>query len=858
MTKMRRTSGFTLVEVIISLAIFTIIAAVLFTILIRNQQSARVTANLIEAQQNARVAVDVLSRDVRMAGYGVDVLNYQPVVQYAGPFEIMYNSNMQPYPDTSDPRGDPQALDWGGANLPPHSLRSATGPNDTTGAETIVYTLDADEDGDIDQDDVAANRPTAETYNPYDMMLIRRVYGYNSALGQNTVTFDELALVRGPIPAGVVVEPLFLYWLDTDRDGIADSLYGDTEAPEGELNESEIAALTPLIWPDDAATLRQIARITVTAIGEMPEKDKNYTDNNGYRQIRVTSDVTIPKTFVIERREIAGTVFRDCGGTQTGIQGWRVELSPAIYDISATDGSYSFEVAPGAYQVELKDVVDPWHFTIGGAIQTVDVTESSVTDVDYFIDSPYGTVHGSVFWDKDKDSLWSEDDVLIDTVYGDTARLGWGIWVVEGGSLSTDTFKIVPPDSEYAFYEFFKRDYDYSWYCTTYTSGSRPNPFIFIAGHDAGMPDECDFDFRYDVPLIRVSLMPSCSLPELAAYQLGGNLIRIEWVVYDPDTPWDSLTSTLEYSLDLGAPGTWETLRYTEGPDTVMPDTTGLDSTGLASFMWFVPQMMMTEPKLLLRLKVDDPDTLNKTCVTVSDPMKINIPWLGREGVFAVRDRVPGTRWADRQPPNFDTLHVEGLQVMPMRNTQGDSLYLPSGVVWYTDTLEEDTAMAVADSMGIYDLIIYWQQDTVEVEGETGDSSKVYADSARWITEYDIPEGNMVESGLWRFYFWGNYESDVDCDIKFVPEIYCCDNDGSNDSLVFSADSLAITTNLVKAPGRSLVKIEYTTYDDVVDCEKLMLRVKTKRMDDEASEATIYFYYSGPSISYLITPAYVE
>ena len=45
----KRRRGFTLVEVMISLAIFAIIAAVLFAILIRNQRSARITGNLVEA-----------------------------------------------------------------------------------------------------------------------------------------------------------------------------------------------------------------------------------------------------------------------------------------------------------------------------------------------------------------------------------------------------------------------------------------------------------------------------------------------------------------------------------------------------------------------------------------------------------------------------------------------------------------------------------------------------------------------------------------------------------------------------------------------------------------------------------------
>lgn len=867
----RKGSGFTLVEVIISLAIFAIIAAVLFTILIRNQQSARVTSNLVEAQQNARVAVDVLSRDIRMAGYGVDVLNYQPVVQYAAPFEIMYNANLTPFPDTSDPRGDPLALDWTGSNLPPHSQRPSTDPHDTTGAETVVYTLDYNEDGNIDNVDVGeaeGNEQARVSYNPNDMMLMRRVYGYNSSLGENTVTSEELALVRGPIPAGSVIEPLFLYWLDTDRDGIADSLYGDTEAPEGELNENEIAALTPLEWPDDAATLRQIRRVTVTAIGEMPERDRSYDENNGYRQVRVTSDVTIPEDFVIEKREIAGTVYRDCGGVQTGLQGWRVELSPAIYDISASDGSYSFEVAPGAYQVELKDVVDPWYFTMGGAIQIVDVTDDDVTDANYYIDSPYGTVYGYVFYDVDRNGSYDPEpagnDSTIKYTPGDTAALGWGIRMyghTAGGRAYTDPSNVAPPESEYTFVEFAWRDSFYWWDVETFTNPDSPNPYIYVRENDSFQtPDECDFNFQQNIPLIKASIMPSCSLDTMTTGFVGGRLVNIFWFWKDSDTDWDSVMTSLYVSLD--AELTWQRLRYTVGPDTAIEDTLSGDSMAVNKFQWIVPFLDMDSLTYDLRFKtvVDDPDTLNDSCESVSEPLRITRPWLGFTGQYLFRDRVPGTRDFDVHPMRHDTIHVEGLQVIPRVNEASDHLHLPDTTIFHSDTLEEDTAMVITDSAGLYDLVIYWQQDTVDTEGLTGDTTLVYSDSARWISRWDDPVGSFVPEGLWRFYLWGNYESEVDCQVKFVAELYCSDNEGNtDDSLrVFSTDTLGTVSMLLpRSPGRELIEIRHAE-SFVGNCRRLMVRLKVRRIDDEEEEAKVYFYYNSGMASYMLTPRIEE
>ena len=71
--------GFTLVETMVALVLFTIIGVAVYQILIHTSQSERVSTTVAEAQQNARVALDTILRDLRQAGYGIDTSSEVPI-----------------------------------------------------------------------------------------------------------------------------------------------------------------------------------------------------------------------------------------------------------------------------------------------------------------------------------------------------------------------------------------------------------------------------------------------------------------------------------------------------------------------------------------------------------------------------------------------------------------------------------------------------------------------------------------------------------------------------------------------------------------------------------------------------------
>ena len=62
--------GFTFVELVISLAIFSVVALAAFAVLSSTQQSAVMNDQTTQIQRNVRLAMDLITRDIRMTGYG--------------------------------------------------------------------------------------------------------------------------------------------------------------------------------------------------------------------------------------------------------------------------------------------------------------------------------------------------------------------------------------------------------------------------------------------------------------------------------------------------------------------------------------------------------------------------------------------------------------------------------------------------------------------------------------------------------------------------------------------------------------------------------------------------------------------
>jgi len=333
----RGSKGFTLVELMVTLVILSAVLITVTLIVLRFGQSKESTASAMESEQAARAALDMMSRDLRSAGYGAD-LDYatpQPAIAYVDSAEIILAANFAPYPDTIgaghrlplaySPTGNPRPRPLDGtAWAPPIRYR--------TGAELVRYTLDVNNDGAIDASDISASQgaDARRTRNPNDYVLVREVYGDSTAgtANNNGGSQERVALLSKP---GGSVPALFTVYMK-----------GST---------------TPYNWangPVTAANLNQIERVElrVTAAAAEPDQKGRYATTTLTSQ--VNSMRSVPD-FGVTTYTVQGYVYNDLNtnnafdGSDVPLSGVSVRLGNSFVSYTSSTGYYSFRAPAGNY-----------------------------------------------------------------------------------------------------------------------------------------------------------------------------------------------------------------------------------------------------------------------------------------------------------------------------------------------------------------------------------------------------------------------------------------------------------------------------------------------------------------------------
>lgn len=132
MTSRTHQQGFTLVELLVVMGLLSLVMAAIYSLYIAHQRTAFTEEEVVDVQQNLRIAMDSIGRDIRVAG----ILIPKDTVWSANP-AAAYNNNV-PVGFYQDNAGLPQPLD------PPDNVNSDTITLNMTSAAGSYARISAD------------------------------------------------------------------------------------------------------------------------------------------------------------------------------------------------------------------------------------------------------------------------------------------------------------------------------------------------------------------------------------------------------------------------------------------------------------------------------------------------------------------------------------------------------------------------------------------------------------------------------------------------------------------------------------------------------------------------------------------
>jgi len=328
-----------MVELLITLTVLAAVMIVLMTVMYAAQRSKTATSNRVESTQSARIALDMLAKDLRSAGYGAD-MDYatpQPPIAYVDSLQVLVNADLSPWPDSLPDHvmGRPQAYEPTGAPRPAPLDGTAWQPpiKYRGGAETIRWTLDVNNDGKVDSLDWTSpdGLDAQRTPNRSDYVLVRQVYGdsVGDVPGNNWGATERVALVQRPAQAGV--PPMFNVYL--------------------------AGSATKWDWsngPIPATQLKNIDRIEVNVVSASARPDSK----GSYASTSLTTEVSSMRnkpSFGATTYNVDGYVFNDNvlkNGTrdvgEPGVPGASVRMG-VLSTVTDANGYFLLKPLAGAY-----------------------------------------------------------------------------------------------------------------------------------------------------------------------------------------------------------------------------------------------------------------------------------------------------------------------------------------------------------------------------------------------------------------------------------------------------------------------------------------------------------------------------
>jgi len=273
-----RKNGFTIVELIMALALASIVLGLVYQVFVAQRRGYSAQDDVAEMQQNARIASDELARVIKNIGNAIDRDNNQSQLLYCGPYDLIFNSDMDDSAATrpADPSTSISLPNAGGA------FAVSEGPFPTSAAETYLLSL----------------KPSTTVSGRQHFDLVKQKFYDSSSDAEFQVAmnlFDEDFSAGGK-------KPLFSYWGIFDSDGTV-KLWGDvdgngeidptTEMPVAALTQSSLDAYRAPKGLSSTTIDNVLHHIEISLSAETPSADLNKLATNlGFRQTVLRSAVT--------------------------------------------------------------------------------------------------------------------------------------------------------------------------------------------------------------------------------------------------------------------------------------------------------------------------------------------------------------------------------------------------------------------------------------------------------------------------------------------------------------------------------------------------------------------------------------